>query len=128
MTGTMPGCPTNFLPSSAPAVRRCASSRARTNRPVFSSTTSSRWQAPKSAPASSTPSARAMGYDDASGSANGPFSTASKPPRALRNAHSGRIVDLALNCCGYRVLQKALDCKEKEVCLLTGSELLRVDP
>ncbi|KAJ7738697.1 hypothetical protein B0H14DRAFT_2991898 [Mycena olivaceomarginata] len=42
--------------------------------------------------------------------------------------HGGRIVDLAPNCCGYRVLQKALDCKEEEVCLLTGSELLRVDP
>ncbi|KAJ7738700.1 hypothetical protein B0H14DRAFT_3515971 [Mycena olivaceomarginata] len=86
------------------------------------------WQAPKSAPALSTPSARAMGDDDASGSANGPFSAASKPPQALRNAHSGRIVDLAPNCCGYRILQKALDCKKEVVCLLTGSELLRVDP
>ncbi|KAJ7751025.1 hypothetical protein B0H14DRAFT_2636110 [Mycena olivaceomarginata] len=41
---------------------------------------------------------------------------------------SGRIVDLAPNCCGYRVHQKALDCKEEEVCLLTGSELPRIDP
>ncbi|KAJ7836467.1 hypothetical protein B0H14DRAFT_3460687 [Mycena olivaceomarginata] len=32
---------------------------------------------------------------------------------------AGRIVDLAPNCCGYPVLQKAPDCKE---------ELLRVDP
>ncbi|KAJ7705695.1 hypothetical protein B0H14DRAFT_3027258, partial [Mycena olivaceomarginata] len=41
--------------------------------------------------------------------------------------HSGRIIDLVPNCCGYRVLQKALDCKE-EVCLLSGSEPLQVDP
>ncbi|KAJ7791853.1 hypothetical protein B0H14DRAFT_3500030 [Mycena olivaceomarginata] len=40
----------------------------------------------------------------------------------------GRIVDLAPNCCGYRVHQKALDCKEEEVCLVTGSELPRIDP
>ncbi|KAJ7757312.1 hypothetical protein B0H14DRAFT_3511897 [Mycena olivaceomarginata] len=80
---------------------------------------SHRWQAPKSAPASSTPSARAMGDDDALGSATGPFSAASKLPRALRNAHSGRIVDLAPNCCGYRVLQKALDCKEEEIAELS---------
>jgi hypothetical protein len=42
--------------------------------------------------------------------------------------HSGRIADIAQNSCRYRVLQKALDCKEEEVCLLTGSELLQVDP
>ncbi|KAJ7699820.1 hypothetical protein B0H14DRAFT_3034955 [Mycena olivaceomarginata] len=34
--------------------------------------------------------------------------------------HRGHIVDLAPNSCGYRVLQKAVDCKEEE--------LLRVDP
>jgi hypothetical protein len=42
--------------------------------------------------------------------------------------HSGHIVDLATNCCGYSLLQKALDCKEEEVCLLIVSELLRGDP
>jgi hypothetical protein len=41
--------------------------------------------------------------------------------------HSGRIVGLVPNCCGYRVLQRALDCEE-EVCLLIVSELLRGDP
>jgi hypothetical protein len=30
--------------------------------------------------------------------------------------HSGRIVDLATNCCGYRVLQSALDCEERFAC------------
>ncbi|KAF8163931.1 hypothetical protein K438DRAFT_273127 [Mycena galopus ATCC 62051] len=39
----------------------------------------------------------------------------------------GRMVDLATNCYGYYVPQKALDCKE-EVCLLITSELLRGDP
>jgi hypothetical protein len=42
--------------------------------------------------------------------------------------HSGRVVDLVTNCCGYRVLQRALDCEEEEVCLLIVSELLRGDP
>jgi hypothetical protein len=42
--------------------------------------------------------------------------------------HSGRSVDLATNCCGFRVLQRALDCEEKEDCLLIVSELLRGDP
>jgi hypothetical protein len=41
--------------------------------------------------------------------------------------HSGRIVDLATNCCGYRVLRRALDCEE-EACLLIVSELPRGDP
>ncbi|KAJ7724962.1 hypothetical protein B0H14DRAFT_2641421 [Mycena olivaceomarginata] len=39
----------------------------------------------------------------------------------------GRIIDLVTNCCGYHVLQKALECKE-EVCLLIVSELLWGDP
>ncbi|KAJ7879330.1 hypothetical protein B0H13DRAFT_2346152 [Mycena leptocephala] len=39
-----------------------------------------------------------------------------------------RIVDLATNCYGYYVLQKALDCEEEEFCLLIVSELLRGDP
>jgi hypothetical protein len=42
--------------------------------------------------------------------------------------HSGRIIDLATNCCGYRVLQRTLDYEEEEVCLLIVSELLRGDP
>ncbi|KAJ7699792.1 hypothetical protein B0H14DRAFT_3904483 [Mycena olivaceomarginata] len=128
--------PTNFLPSSAPAKLKVASSYALPFLFPFPpsllflvpSSHKYQWQAPKSAPASSTPSARAIGDDDASGSANGPFSAASKPPRALRNAHSGRIVNLAPNCCGYRVLQKVLDCKEEEVCLLTDTELSWTPP
>ncbi|KAJ7814364.1 armadillo-type protein [Mycena leptocephala] len=43
-------------------------------------------------------------------------------------AHSGRSVDHATNCCGYYVLQNALDCEEDEVCLLIVSELLRDYP
>jgi hypothetical protein len=39
--------------------------------------------------------------------------------------HSGRIVDLATNCYEYHFLQRALDCKEEDVCLLIVSELLR---
>ncbi|KAJ7809513.1 hypothetical protein B0H14DRAFT_3880942 [Mycena olivaceomarginata] len=126
-----------------------------------------RWQAPKCAPISSTPSARAMGDDDAwgrplpflvflcamliippryasfqhLGRSSLPRSNhgtneerrkivaccmSSGPPHLF--PHSGRIADIAQNCCRYRVLQKALDCKEEEVCLLTGSELLQVDP
>jgi hypothetical protein len=42
--------------------------------------------------------------------------------------HSGRIIDLATNCCGFRVLQRALDCEEDEVCLLIVSDLLWGDP
>jgi hypothetical protein len=38
--------------------------------------------------------------------------------------HSGRIVDLVTNCCGYRVLQRALD-REEEFCLLIVSEVIR---
>ncbi|KAJ7791155.1 armadillo-type protein [Mycena olivaceomarginata] len=40
----------------------------------------------------------------------------------------GRIADLPTNCYGYHVLQKALDCKEEEICLLIVSEVLRCDP
>jgi len=36
--------------------------------------------------------------------------------------------DLATNCYKYHVLQRALDRKEEEVCLLIVSELLRGDP
>lgn len=43
------------------------------------------------------------------------------------NIHSGRVVDLATNCYGCHVLQKALDCEE-EVRLLIVSELLLGDP
>jgi hypothetical protein len=41
--------------------------------------------------------------------------------------YSSRAVDLATNCCGYHVLQSALNCEE-EVCLLIMSELLQGDP
>jgi hypothetical protein len=41
---------------------------------------------------------------------------------------SGRVVDLATNCYGCHVLQKALDCEEEEVRLLIVSELLMGDP
>lgn len=40
---------------------------------------------------------------------------------------SGRVVELATNCYGCHVLQKALDCEE-DVRLLIVSELLRGDP
>ncbi|KAJ7460373.1 armadillo-type protein [Mycena galericulata] len=40
----------------------------------------------------------------------------------------GRVVDLATNCYGCHVLQKALDCEEEEVRLLILSELLMGDP
>ncbi|KAJ7787705.1 hypothetical protein B0H14DRAFT_3579293 [Mycena olivaceomarginata] len=50
------------------------------------------------------------------------------PVRTLMiSLHSCRIVDLAANCYGYYVLQKAPDCEE-EVCWLILSELLRGDP
>lgn len=39
----------------------------------------------------------------------------------------GRIVDLAINCYGCHVLQKALDCEE-DIRLIIVSELLRGDP
>ncbi|KAJ7825466.1 hypothetical protein B0H14DRAFT_3468487 [Mycena olivaceomarginata] len=57
-------------------------------------------QAPKSAPASLTPSAHADPVI-------GPFSAVSKPPRALRKIVTcmrGRMVDLVTNCCGYYIL------------------------
>ncbi|KAJ7820849.1 hypothetical protein B0H14DRAFT_3735241 [Mycena olivaceomarginata] len=41
---------------------------------------------------------------------------------------SSRIIEFAKNCYGYYVLQKALDCKEEEVCLMMVSELLQSDP
>lgn len=40
---------------------------------------------------------------------------------------SGRVVDLATNCYGCHVLQKALDCEE-DIRLLIVSELLLGDP
>ncbi|KAF7288800.1 PUM-HD domain-containing protein [Mycena chlorophos] len=40
----------------------------------------------------------------------------------------GRVVDLATNCYGCHVLQKALDCDEEEIRLLIVSELLVGDP
>ncbi|KAJ7791833.1 hypothetical protein B0H14DRAFT_2933994, partial [Mycena olivaceomarginata] len=83
-----------------------------------------RWQAPKSVPASSTPSAPTPPFVQRCLEAT----TGPEEHRKIVACMRGRIVDLAPNCCGYCVLQKALDCKEKEVCLLTGSELLRVDP
>ena len=42
-------------------------------------------------------------------------------------SHRGRIVDLATNCYGCHVLQKALDCEE-DIRLLIVSELLLGDP
>ncbi|KAJ7847401.1 hypothetical protein B0H13DRAFT_2362514 [Mycena leptocephala] len=47
---------------------------------------------------------------------------------AVRLARACGIVDLATNCYGYYVIQKALECKEEEDCLLIVSELLRGDP
>ncbi|KAJ6557614.1 hypothetical protein B0H19DRAFT_1070253 [Mycena capillaripes] len=67
------------------------------------------------------------GDDDASASATRPFRAVSKPPRVEERRKSvacmrGRIVDLATNCYGYHVPQKALDCKGE------GGYLLRGDP
>jgi len=45
----------------------------------------------------------------------------------VNNHFSGRIVDLATNCYGCHVLQKALDCEE-DIRLLIVSELLLGDP
>lgn len=51
--------------------------------------------------------------------------------RSMKQIHSssfrGRVVDLASNCYGCHVLQKALDCEE-DVRLLIVSELLLGDP
>ena len=49
-----------------------------------------------------------------------------RPPFSLY-FHRGRIVDLATNCYGCHVLQKALDCEE-DIRLLIVSELLLGDP
>ncbi|KAJ7828567.1 hypothetical protein B0H14DRAFT_3466250 [Mycena olivaceomarginata] len=65
------------------------------------------------------------------GSATEPFSAVSSRHMSSRRKivayMRGRIIDLVMNCCGYHVLQKALECKE-EVCLLIVSELLWGDP
>ena len=45
----------------------------------------------------------------------------------LTPSDSGRIVELATNCYGCHVLQKALDCEE-DIRLLIVSELLLGDP
>ena len=47
--------------------------------------------------------------------------------RANKCRTSGRIVELATNCYGCHVLQKALDCEE-DIRLLIVSELLHGDP
>lgn len=49
------------------------------------------------------------------------------PSLPLLTFHRGRIVDLATNCYGCHVLQKALDCEE-DIRLLIVSELLLGDP
>jgi pumilio RNA-binding family len=43
------------------------------------------------------------------------------------NVYRGRVVELATNCYGCHVLQKALDCEE-DIRLLIVSELLLSDP
>src|ERR1700733_4723151 len=48
-------------------------------------------------------------------------------PSLLGLSFSGRIVELATNCYGCHVLQKALDCEE-DIRLLIVSELLAGDP
>ncbi|KAJ7253278.1 armadillo-type protein, partial [Mycena rebaudengoi] len=55
--------------------------------------------------------------------ANGP-----EERRKIVACMRGRVVDLATNCYGCHVLQKALDCEEEEVRLLIVSELLMGDP
>ncbi|KAJ7925680.1 hypothetical protein B0H13DRAFT_1862937 [Mycena leptocephala] len=82
-------------------------------------------KAPKSAPASSTLSARAWwGDDDTSASAAGPFSAVSNPLRALRNAQPHRRPRDQL----LRVLRPPEGARPREGCLLIVSELLRGDP
>lgn len=49
------------------------------------------------------------------------------PSLPLLTSSRGRIVDLATNCYGCHVLQKALDCEE-DIRLLIVSELLLGDP
>ena len=49
------------------------------------------------------------------------------PPSFKLYFRRGRIVDLATNCYGCHVLQKALDCEE-DIRLLIVSELLLGDP
>jgi pumilio RNA-binding family len=48
-------------------------------------------------------------------------------PSPLGLSTSGRIVELAMNCYGCHVLQKALDCEE-DIRFLIVSELLAGDP
>ncbi|CAK5271608.1 unnamed protein product [Mycena citricolor] len=48
--------------------------------------------------------------------------------RRIVGCMRGRVVDLATNCYGCHVLQKALDCDEEDVRLLIVSELLLGDP
>lgn len=54
-----------------------------------------------------------------------PFSFASHELK--ENSYRGRVVELATNCYGCHVLQKALDCEE-DIRLLIVSELLLGDP
>ena len=49
------------------------------------------------------------------------------PPPLMILSRRGRVVDLATNCYGCHVLQKALDCEE-DIRLLVVSELLMGDP
>lgn len=53
--------------------------------------------------------------------------TASRAATYSRFAHRGRVVELASNCYGCHVLQKALDCEE-DIRLLIVSELILGDP
>ncbi|KAJ6506802.1 hypothetical protein C8R45DRAFT_1176112 [Mycena sanguinolenta] len=54
--------------------------------------------------------------------------TGAEERRKIVACMRGRVVDLATNCYGCHVLQKALDCEEEEVRLLIVSELLMGDP
>ena len=54
-------------------------------------------------------------------------SSTTKLPKLTTLTTRGRVVELATNCYGCHVLQKALDCEE-DVRLLIVSELLLGDP
>jgi hypothetical protein len=56
-----------------------------------------------------------------------PFSVDFHVLKEKKHSNRGRVVELATNCYGCHVLQKALDCEE-DIRLLIVSELLLGDP
>lgn len=56
-----------------------------------------------------------------------PLTSSIRAATHFRSAYRGRVVELASNCYGCHVLQKALDCEE-DIRLLIVSELILGDP